>query len=182
MTAHASLAEADLHECKGASTAVVGKTIIAGGAGAATFKYANPHGGIYYSDVGVGTVITAPAAYTKLAVTTVASGMAIEFTEATTARLTYTGTDTIDCRFICNVGYTQSGATRDGYLQLWKNGVAIAGTEQVLTCETTDKNHFTLVWDQPNIVTNDYFELYMKQAAGNITILSLYMTALGMRG
>jgi hypothetical protein len=182
MTAHASLAEANLHECKGASTATVGKSIVAGGAGTATFIYANPHGGIYYSDVGAGTVLVAPTAYSKLVPTTVGSGMAIEFTEATTARLTYTGTDTIDIRFIGNVGYTQSGATRDGYLQLWKNGAAIAGSEQVLTCETADKNHFTLVWDQANVVTNDYFELYMKQAAGNVTILSLYLTALGMRG
>ena len=67
-------------------------------------------------------------------------------------------------------------------MQLWKNGVAIAGSEQLITCETGDKNHFSLVWDQANIVTNDYFEIYLKQSAGDISILSMYLTAIGMRG
>jgi len=185
MTAHASLAEADLHECKGASTAIVGKTIIAGGAGTATFKYANPHGGIYYSDIGVGTTLIYPAVYTKVAPTTVASGMAIEFTEATTARLTYIGADTLDARFIANIGFSQSvGASRDIQFALYKNGSVIAGSEGVVSAGSGDKTHFSLVWDQANVVTNDYFEVYCKNAgaSGDILFLSYYLTAFAMRG
>lgn len=185
MTAHASLAEADLHECKGASTATVGKTIIASGAGAATFKYGNPHGGVYYSDIGVGTTLTYPSAYAKVVPTTVASGMAIEFTEATTARLTYTGTDSLDCRIIANVGFSQSvGAARDIQFALYKNGSIIAGSEQVSTTTSAVKNHVSILWDAANLATNDYIEVYCKNAggSGDILILSYYLTAFCMRG
>lgn len=184
MGAHASLTSADLHECKGASTAVVGKTIIADGAGAATFKYANPRGSVYYSSVGAGTALVTPTVYTKFAPTTTASTIATEFTEATTARLTYTGTDTLDCRVIANVGFSQTiAADRDVTVAIYKNGVIIAGAENIATVGSAQKVHHTIIYDIPSLATNDYIEIYGKiSGTGDITILSLYLTAFCMRG
>lgn len=184
MVAHASLPNADLHECKGASTATVGKTIIANGT-TATFKYANPHGAVYYSDVGVGTTITYPSVATKIAPTTVASGTNVEYTEATTARLTYTGADTMDTRIIANINFSQSvGANRDILFTLYKNGSAILGSIGMITATSAIKNHYSLVYDVANVATNDYFEIYVTNtgASGDVLILSFYMTAFGMRG
>lgn len=185
MVAHASLPEADLHECKGASTATVGKTIIAGGAGTATFKYANPRGAIYYSDLAAGTTITYPSAYTKVAPTTVANGIAVEFTEATTAKLTYTGTDTLDCRVIANITFDQSvGADRDIYFKLYKNGSAVTGSEEGITTQSGKKVHVAITFDVPNLATNDYLEVYCKNtgASGDVKIYTFYLTAFCMRG
>jgi len=185
MVAHASLPEADLHECKGASTATVGKTIIAGGAGTATFKYANPHGSIYYSDLAAGTTITYPSAYTKVAPTTTANGTAVEFTEATTAKLTYTGTDTLDCRVLCNITLDQNVlADRDVYFKIYKNGSAVTGSEVGTTVAQAQKHNVSLQFDIPNLATNDYIEVYCKNtgASGDVKIYSFYLTAFCMRG
>jgi hypothetical protein len=185
MTAHASLPEADLHECKGASTATVGKTIVAGGAGTATFKYANPHGAVYYTDLATGTTITYPSSYTIVNPTTTAVGMAIEFTEATTAKLTYTGTDTLDCRVLGNITLDQSaGADRDIYFKIYKNGVAVTGTEVGITTQSGKKVNIGITFDIANLATNDYLEIYCKNngASGDVKIYSFYLTAFCMRG
>jgi len=185
MVAHASLPEADLHECKGASTATVGKTIIAGGAGTASFKYANPHGSIYYSDLATGTTITYPSAYTKVNPTTIANGTSVEFTEATTAKLTYTGTDSLDTRVLCNITLDQSvGADRDIYFKLYKNGSAVTGSETGVTTQSGKKVNISIQFDVANLATNDYLEVYCKNtgASGDVKIYSFYLTAFGMRG
>lgn len=185
MVAHASLPNADLHECKGASTATVGKTIVAGGAGTATFKYANPHGGIYFSNIGTPKVITYPSAYTKVNPTTVASGLAIEYTEATTARLTYTGADTLDARILANICLDQAaGADRDIYFSMYKNGSAVTGTETAVTTQSGKKVNIQLSFDIANLATNDYVEIYAKNtgASGDVNIYSFYLTAFSMRG
>lgn len=185
MVAHASLPEADLHECKGASTATVGKTPIAGGAGTATFKYANPHGSVYYSDLATGTTISYPSAYTKVAPTTTANGTAVEFTEATTAKLTYTGTDSLDCRVLCNITLDQNvAADRDVYFKIYKNGSAVTGSEVGTTVAQAQKHNVSLQFDIPNIATNDYIEIYCKNtgASGDVKIYSFYLTAFCMRG
>jgi len=185
MTAHSTLTGTDLHECKGASTAVVDKTIIAGGAGTATFKYANPHGGVYFSNIGTPTVITYPSAYTKCGPTTVASGVAVEYTEATTAKLTYTGTDSLDTRIIANICLDQaSGADRDIYFKIYKNGSAITGTETAVTTQSGKKVNIQVAFDVANLATNNYIEIYLKNngASGDVNIYSFYLTALGLRG
>ena len=185
MVAHASLPEADLHECKGASTATVGKTPVAGGAGTATFKYANPHGSVYYSDLAAGTTITYPSSYTKVLVTSVANGTAVEFTEAVTAKLTYTGTDSLDCRVISNITLDQSaGADRDIYFKIYKNGSAVTGTEMGVTTQSGKKVNVAIAFDIPNLATNDYLEIYCKNtgASGDVKIYSFYLTAFCMRG
>jgi len=184
MANHATLPNADLHECKGASTATVGKTIVASGSGTATFKYDNPHGAIYYTDVVTGTTITYPSVYTKVNPTTVAVGLGVEFTEATTAKLTYTGTDTLDTRVLCNVTLKQSvGASRDIYFKLYKNGGAVTGLEAAVTATSAEFVNVQLSFDLP-LATNDYLEIYCKNggASGDVIIHGFYLTAFCMRG
>lgn len=184
MVAHASLPNADLHECKGASTAAAGKTIVAGGAGTATFKYANPLGNTHFVNYAAPYTLTYPAAYTKIAPTTTAGGVAIEFTESTTAMLTYTGTDTIKARIICNMSLSQSaGANRDLGLKLYKTGSAIAGSEIFQTTQSGLIHLVTTVFDV-SLSTNDYVECYAinKGASGNLLIYSMVLNAVCVRG
>ena len=185
MVAHASLPNADLHECKGASTALVGKTIVAGGAGTAAFKYANPHGSCYFVNTGTPYTLTYPAAATKLNPTTVAMGTAVEFTEGTNARLTYTGTDTMDMRLIFNISLDQAvGANRDIELYIYKNGSLITGSTVINTTSSAVKVLTTSIVDVANVATNDYFEAYVKNngASGDVNVYSFLLTAFGMRG
>ena len=185
MVAHASLPNADLHECKGASAATVGKTIVASGSGTASFKYANPHGGIYFSNIGTPRTITYPSVYTKCDPTTTASGLAVEYTEATTAKLTYTGTDSVDTRVIANVCLDQAaGADRDIYFKFYVNGIAITGSETAVTTQSGKKVNIQVTYDIANFATNDYVEVYLKNngASGDVNIYSFYLTALGLRG
>lgn len=185
MTAHASLAEADLHECKGASTATAGKVIVAGGAGTATFKYANPHGGCYFENIATPYTLAYPAVATKLAPTTTALGVAVEYTEATTARITYTGADTMDMRVNLNVSLDQAiGANRDLVLYIYKNGSVVAGSSVIDTTSTGIKVVMSATIDVPNVATNDYFEGYIKNngVSGDINVYTFVLTAFGMRG
>lgn len=185
MVAHASLPNADLHECKGASTAAAGKTIIAGGAGTATFKYANPHGSIYFENIATPNVLTFPAVATKANPTTVASGTALEFTEGTNARLTYTGADTMDMRVIFNVSLDQAaGANRDIVLYIYKNGSVITGSSVINTTSSAVKVLTTSIFDVANVATGDYFEAYIKNngASGDVNIYTFVLTMFGMRG
>ncbi len=182
---HKNIVEADLHECKGASTAVVGKTMVASGSATATFKYGNPRGSIYFSNIGTPATVAAPAAYTIVAPTTTANGEAIEYTEATTARLTYTGADTLDAHVTVNISFSQAaGADRDIYISLYKNGAAVTGTEVPVTTESSKKANISLHFPVANVATNDYFEVYLKNAGGaeNVSVYTLQLSATSYRG
>lgn len=186
MAAHSGLtADADLHICKGVLAAAVGKTVIADGAGSQALKYANPHGGFSFSDIATPATVTAPSSYTKVAPTTVAAGGAIEYTEATTARLTYTGTDTLDANVFISlcIGHA-AGANRDIYVSLYKNGSAVTGTETAVTAVTATKTPIPLSFQIANVATNDYFEVYLKNNGGaeNVSVYSFQMSMVSYRG
>lgn len=186
MAAHSGLtASSDIHVCKGATTATVGTTVIADGAGGQSFGYGNAHGGCYFSNIGAPATVTAPSAYTKVAPTTVANGAAVEWTEGTNARLTYTGTATLDALLNISVSASQaSGADRDLNFSIYKNGSAVTGTETVATTVTAKKSNVSLNFFIPTLATNDYIELYVKNAGGaeNVSIYSLNMAAISVRG
>lgn len=184
MVAHASLTGSDLHECKGADAAAVGKTIIASGSGTASFKYANPRGAIYFINTSTPYTLTYPATATKVAPTTTASSLATEFTEATTARLTYIGTDTLDARILGNLSVDQSvGADRDLEFYVYKNGSLVTGSTVIRTTQTGKKVSISIIIDT-TLATNDYIEIYTKNngASGDINVYTFYMTAFCMRG
>lgn len=186
MAAHSSLtASGDLHICKGVATATNGQTIIADGSAGQSLGFANPRGSCYFSNMASPSTVTAPSAYTKVAPTTVAGGMAIEWTEGTNSRLTYIGTATLDALVKVNVAVSQaSGADRDLLFSIYKNGSAVTGTETIVTTETAKKENVTLSFAVPNLATNDYIELYVKNNGGaeNVSVYNLSMVAMSCRG
>ena len=175
---HKNLPDAQLHECKGAAGASSGKVPIATGAGAATFRYINPRGAIHFVNVASPYVLTYPSAFTKLAPTTVASGTAIECTEASTARLTYTGTGNIQARIIANLSIDQSiGANRDLELSIYKNGTIVAGSNIVTTAPSGMKQLITSMIDV-TLTTNDYVEAFIKNngASGDVNVYTYFLS------
>lgn len=181
---HTALPDADLHVCKGASGASAGQVIVFDGAGGQNTKYANPRGAVYFVNIGTPYTLTYPSTYAKAAPTTTAVGLATEYTEATTARLTYTGTDTLDTRVLVNMSVDQSiGANRDIRAKVYKTGVAVANSEVIVTTTSGEKHLMAIIADV-SLATNDYLEVYMQNdgASGDINIYSFYLTAFSMRG
>lgn len=184
MVAHASLPNADLHECKGASTATVGKTLVASGAGTATFKYANPHGVNSFINIATPYILTYPTAYTKATPVTTPGGVPVEYTESVDGRLTYIGVDTIVTRAIFNISLDQAtGANRDLRLAIYKNGTIVSSSETIVTTTSGTKVLVTTIADF-TMVTNDYVEAYIKNdgASGDVRIYTFYLSTLSMRG
>lgn len=181
---HKNIADADLHEIKGAAAAAAGKVPTASGAGAAPFGYANPIGSTYFVNYAAPNVIVYPAAYTKINPVTTPAGVSIETTEGTNARITYTGAATSKFRVLANVSMSQnSGANRDLGLKLHKNGTAIAGSEIFTTASSGVIQLITSIFDI-SLATNDYIEAFVinKGASGDVSVSALLINILGLRG
>lgn len=181
---HSAIADADLHETKGAAGAAAGKAPIASGAGAAPFHYVNPLGNIYFINYAAPNTIVFPTAYTKINPVTTAGGVSVEVTEGANARLTYTGALTSKFRAVCNLSFAQSaGANRDIGLKLFKNGSAVAGSEIFATTTSGVITLITSIFDV-SLATNDYIECFVqnKGASGDVQIYSYLLNILGIRG
>lgn len=175
---HKNLPDAQLHECKGAAGATSGKVPIATGAGTATFRYLNPRGSIYFVNIASPYALTYPSSYTKLAPTTVASGTAIECTEASNGRLTYTGTGNVQAHIIANMSLDQSvGANRDLELVIYKNGTIVTGSNIVTTAPSGVKQLITSMIDV-SLTTNDYVEAFIKNngASGDVNVYTYFLS------
>lgn len=206
---HKDIPEAQLHEAKGASTAAADKIYVADGAGSGVWKKIAPtslsgvtgngsdlqhvisdgagnfylsamaHGSTYFVDITTPYTLTYPAAYTKVAPTTTATGNPTEVTENTTCKLIYTGTPTRHMRGIASICFSQSvGANRDIRFAIYKNGSIISNSETISTAQSAIKNNFTMIADITGINTNDYFEVYARNdgASGDIVLYSLHFT------
>ena len=181
---HSAIADADLHQCKGAATAAAGKVPIASGAGTATFGFANPSGSISFINYAAPYVLAYPAAYTKLAPVTAAGTIPIEVTEGNNARLTYTGTATTKFKAVCNLSFSQaSGAARDISIALHKNGVIVGGSEIFVSTTTAVIAPITTMFDV-SLATNDYVECYVinRGASGDISVRSFVLSLIGLSG
>ena len=182
-TGHKNIIDAQRHECKGATAATIGQTIIATGAGTGVFGFANPRGSSYFVNLAAPYTLAYPVAYTKLAPTTTSTALAIEYTVSVDGRLTYTGTRTLATRVIANLSIDQAiGANRDIELSLYKNGVIVPGSSVINTTQSTLKVLTTVVVDLA-MATNDYVELYVRNngASGDVRVYSYYLTTLGLQ-
>lgn len=180
---HKNLPNAQLHECKGASAASAGKVSIANGAGASVYSYHSVSGSTAFVNTSTPYVLTYPTTFTKLAPTTIASGVAVEVTEATTARVTYTGTGNLVARLIANISMDHAaGANRDIEIALYKNGTIVPRSNIVTTAASGFKQLITSIADV-TLVTNDYIECYAKNngASGDINIYTFYLTLIGSK-
>lgn len=187
MVQHATLtASSDIHVCKGADTAAVGQLPFFDGAGGQVNAYSNPHGMCYFVDSTLAApyVLTYPAAYTKLAPTTIAGGIGLEVTEGVNARVTYTGTYATKARVVCNITLGHAAGTdRDIGLKIYKNGGAIASSETFTTTTSGSKHLITTITDI-SLAQNDYLECYAKNfgVSGDINVYAFVLNLLGVRG
>lgn len=210
---HSSIPDGQRHEPKGISSATnkqvyvadgsasgawskVGPTSLAGVStngvsgqfvavdGTGNFVLASaPSGSIYFYNIGTPYILTYPAVFTKAAPTTTASGIPVQITEGTNARLTYTGTNPVNLDVVFTVSCDQaSGASRDIEAAIYKNGSLVNGSNGIITTTSAEKHIMTCHADVP-VVTSDYIEVYMKNggASGDIRIytFSLFATTAG---
>ena len=181
---HKNLPNAQLHECKGASAASAGQVSVANGAGASSYKYINPHGAVSFVNIASPLTITYPSAFTKVQPTTTAAGNSVQFTEANTARLTYTGSDNVVGKVVANLSVDQSiGADRDIEIAIYKNGSIITNSNIITTSPSGMKQLITSV-ALVSLATNDYLECYIKNrgASGDVKVYTFYLEAIAFRG
>ena len=202
---HADIVSANTHEPKGALTATSGHVYVADGigsgvwtnkepkdvpasnlnfvyhsdgAGSGNWKHANPHGGWRYGNIGLGTTYATPTAYTLLDVVG-ASSQLHDFTYNNAGRLTYTGAADVHYHMVMDSSFKHStGSGQDVFFELYKNGVA-ANRENVATADSANYQHMAAHFDDM-LSTNDYLEVYIKTASGNIIIHTAYMFLIGM--
>lgn len=179
---HSALTGADLHEPKGAASASAGQVYVANGAGSGVWSRL-ARGAITFIDTGTPYTLTYPAAYTKVAPTTVAaSGGARDVTEATSGRLTYTGATTRLFKVTASVTISQSvGANRDVRVTIAKNGTAVTQWEQRSTIISGDKQNIS-VSAIVSLATTDYVEVFAKNdgGSGDLVFHSYTLIAEGM--
>jgi len=166
---HVNATDPDIHEPKGVAAAASGKIYIADGAGSGSWRYV-PHSACYYDDIGTGTTITTPTAYTLVGPATTADADPREFTHNSLGRLTYTGATTLDINAAASVTVKHSSATLvDVFFQFFKNGVAVTGAQHAMAALSGSYTHVSLT-SHFEVATGDYIEVFTKTASGNVII------------
>lgn len=206
---HSAITDPNIHEPKGVASASVDFIYVANGAGSGTWQKITPkqlkglsgngaagqvvtvdgsgnfvlvgapHGLVHFYNASTPYTLTYPTSFTKLAPTTTASGTAFDMTEATTARLTYTGTDTVPLTIQYSISLDQaSGSSRDITLAIYKNGVATNGYSVVTTDSGAKHNMSGMI--TVNAATNDYFEVYALNSgvSGDIRVYAFQLNAI----
>tara|TARA_R110002167_G_scaffold162122_1_gene358515 strand:+ start:359 stop:1144 length:786 start_codon:yes stop_codon:yes gene_type:complete len=130
-----------------------------------------PKGKFYFYNTGSPYSLSFASSTAKVAATTIASGYGNLVTEATSARLTYTGTPTTVVKLDFDVSIKQaSGADRDIMISVHRNGTVIAGSQVVVTSVTGDL-HQAAGSCFYNAATDDYFEIYAQNTGADGTML-----------
>jgi len=133
---------------------------------------------VHFYNVGSPYTHTWNASPTIVAPATIASGLAVGVTEATTARLTYTATPTAVLKLDFDITVQHAvGTDVPVLIAIHKNGTVIAGSEayaDVVTADATSLVGSCLV----SAATSDYFEVYADNTtgAGDMTVTKLALT------
>lgn len=205
---HSAITDPNIHEPKGVAAATVNKVYVSNGTGSGTWQKISPpqlaglttngqagdtltvngsgnfvftgtpHGQVHFFNLATPYTLTYPSSFTKLAPTTTAGGIPSNFTESNTARLTYTGADTVPVFIAYSVSLDQtSGADRDLVTAIFKNG-SVSNGYAVDTTSTGQKHTLSGVHTL-TMTTNDYVELYIQNtgASGNIRLYSMQINA-----
>lgn len=206
---HASLTGANLHEPKGVASATANKVYVSDGSGSGTWQKlsppqfsglttngaagqivtvngsgdfvlaGSPHGQVHFFNISTPYTLSYPASYTKIAPTTTAGGTPSDVTEATTSRLTYTGTDTVPMSITYSISLDQSAASsRNIVVAVFKNGVIDNGR----SVSTVTKDIISTMTGVHTVsaATNDYFELYAYNTgvSGDIRVYAMQISAI----
>tara|TARA_R110002020_G_scaffold133108_4_gene297060 strand:- start:14792 stop:15361 length:570 start_codon:yes stop_codon:yes gene_type:complete len=181
---HNTITGSDLHEPKGVAAAAANKVYVSNGSASGTWTTlstsvtAFPKGRFFFYNTGSPYTMTYGGATQKLAPTTTASALASLVTEATSARLTYTGSPTTTVKLDFDAGVVQStGSTKAITLAVHKNGSVITGSEIYLST-TTAENYNVSGSCLVSAATNDYFEVYAFNTggSGNLVFNKLALT------
>jgi len=158
---HKDIPDSQLHEPKGVVSASNKSSYVSTGSGTGVWIGA-ASGAIYFENIGAPYSLAFPAAYTKLAPTTIVSAIGNLVTEATTARLTYVGTRSIVVDVQANLSLTTSAATaRVLRIALFKNGTKVNGTTRVITATSAAIQAISIEYPI-SLITNDYLEVYVQ--------------------
>jgi hypothetical protein len=181
---HKTITGTDLHEPKGVAAAAANKVYVANGSASGawstltTSTMALPKGKFYFYNIGSPYTLSHSGSTAKVAPTTIASGLGSLVTEATSARLTYTGSLTTVVKLDFDVSVKQaSGADRDIMISIHRNGSVIAGSQVLVTSVTADL-HQAAGSCFYNAATNDYFEIYAQNtgASGDMVFQKVGLT------
>lgn len=154
-----------------------GHFVLSDGSGGFSFAPA-AHGSIYFSNFGAPYTLAATTSYQKVEPTGTAGGSPIAITESTTGRLTYTGTPNLHLDVVFGATFDQStGANKDVYLALYKNGIVVPGSEAAVTTVSGQKVLCSIHRDV-SVTLNDYFEVYCKiSAAATVSFYTINLQA-----
>jgi len=176
---HKNITNADLHEPLDVSTAPVDAVYISDGLGSGNWEVPVIHGGWRYEAIGTGTTFTTPTTNTLINVVGVTTFLS-EFTNNGLGRLTYTGTKTRHSHLVFDVSLKHStGAGSDIFFDIYKNGVS-TGSENVVSADSTTYQHVAIHYDG-QLSTNDYLEIFLRTASGNVIIHEAYMFIMGVQ-
>jgi len=206
---HSAITDPNIHEPKGVAAATVNKVYVSNGSGGGTWQKISPpqlagitangqagdtvtvdgsgnfvftgtpHGAVHFFNLASPYTLTYPSSYTKLAPTTTAGGIPSNFTEANTARLTYTGTDSVPMSISYSVSLDQtSGSLRDLVVAIYKNG-SVTNGYSVIGATSSEKHNMSGT-HTVTLATNDYIELYILNngASGNIRLYAMQLNAI----
>lgn len=206
---HSAITDPNIHEPKGVAAATINKVYVSSGTGSGTWQKISPpqlaglttngqagdtltvngsgnfvftgtpHGQVHFFDLATPYTLTYPSSFTKLAPTTTAGGISSNFTEATTARLTYTGTDTVPVSVSYSVSLDQtSGSDRDLVIAIFKNG-SVSNGHSIDTTSSGQKHNLSGVHTL-TMATSDYVELYIQNTggSGNIRVYAMQINAI----
>lgn len=154
------------------------QVVVVDGAGAFNLQWPVSHGFCYFFNSGTPAVITYPSTYTKVAPTTTPSGTPKEFTEGTNARLTYTGALPRHAIIEASATLAQSsGADRDIRIAIYKNGILLPASEDLLTANSGIKRQVSTICST-NCSQNDYFEMFIRNegASGDVSVYSVKLS------
>ena len=178
---HGDIADPYIHEPKGIAAALAGQVLIANGTGSGVWDYLS-HGHLYYDNLGTGVTITTPTAYTLIGPTTTGEADMTNFTTNNLGRLTYVNTRSAHISVFASITLKHSsGALVDVIFQVHKNGSPVVGAQQATAALSANYQHVT-VCGHFSVVNNDYIEVFVKSASGNVIIHTMSLTALGQPG
>lgn len=170
---HNLITGSDLHEPKGVAAAGANHVYVANGSGSGTWQTVAsgslhmPRGSFYFQNTASVYTLAYSATPSKIEPTTIVSGISNLVTEATTARLTYTGTPTVVLKLDFNASLKQStGSNKEIAIMAYKNTTLIDSSLVDATFVTGNANNLSgscIV----SAATNDYFCLYALNGSGS---------------
>lgn len=161
------------------STGSAGDLVLTNGTGGFTLS-STAHGNIYFYNISSPyTLAVTGTNFQKINATTQAVGSSQLITEGSDSKLTYTGTIPVDLDLVFNASISQiSGSNRDLEFAFYRNGVAVPGSNVIITAKNNEKHMISCHADVA-VAPNDYFEVYAKNhsGTGDISMYTLSIAA-----